>query len=103
MPLISINLNDCNFKGKLKEGSHYIDVKLLVNDKIDIKSCDFEHHENQAVNYELITNDIVWDLNSNNKYEPNLMIDNKMKIDFVILLITILFVLLSLCKDYLSL
>ena len=43
-------------------------MKLLVNDKIDIKSCDFEHHENQAVNYELITNDIVLDLNSNNKY-----------------------------------
>lgn len=55
-----IEINGCNFKGKLAKGSHYIDAKMHEKDKprFQIKSCHFEYDENNSVNIELV-NDLL--------------------------------------------
>ena len=51
-----IDVIDCNFKGKLINGAHYIDGKLNNKDspKINIKSCSFDYEINTSVNTKLI-------------------------------------------------
>lgn len=67
-----VEINDCKFKGKLKNGSHYIEGKLLRKDqpKLQIKSCQFDSDDN-SVNLELVNdlesfhNEMNVDLSSN--------------------------------------
>ena len=51
-----IDVIDCNFKGKLTNGAHYIDGKLNNKDspKVNIKSCSFDYEIDTSVNTELI-------------------------------------------------
>ncbi|KAK8871920.1 hypothetical protein M9Y10_007666 [Tritrichomonas musculus] len=53
----SIEVVDCDFKGKLKKGSHYIDGEINVKEKLHVSSCKFENDMNDAVSYNLIEND----------------------------------------------
>ena len=49
-----IEVKDCNFKGKLNKGSHYIDGNFLTKEKIQISSCNFENDVNNSVNFNSI-------------------------------------------------
>lgn len=49
-----IEIKECNFKGKLKKGFHYIDGKTINKDKLRIKDCLFEYDTNSSINTKLI-------------------------------------------------
>ena len=61
-----LKINDCEFKGKLEYGKHYIEGKLLKNEKpkLHIKSCKFDDDKN-SVNFELINEIEVNAISSN--------------------------------------
>lgn len=47
---------ECNFKGRLDKGSHYINGKVTAREspRLHVKWCKFEEVNNEAVNIELI-------------------------------------------------
>lgn len=53
-----VDIFDCEFKGKIKKGSHYIDGNFNNKEKLNVKSCKFESDENEAINIESINNAI---------------------------------------------
>lgn len=50
----NLDIIDCQFKGNLKKGFHYIDGKMLNKEKLRIKSCNFEIYKNNSLNIDLI-------------------------------------------------
>ena len=44
-----IELLDCEFKGKLKKGSNYINGKVTNKEKLNVKSCTFEDDASKAI------------------------------------------------------
>ena len=56
----NIQLKDCIFRGKLKKGSHYIEGKWPIKDKLKIISCKFENDfMNSAVNMNSLNDDEI--------------------------------------------
>ena len=58
-------INDCNFKGKLDKGSHYIEGKVLEKDKkkLQVKSCQFDSKSIDPINIELVNDFIEKEVN----------------------------------------
>ena len=49
-----VKLENCIFTGKLQNGAHYIDGELISKNspKLIVKSCKFDHNNNNAMNLE---------------------------------------------------
>ena len=90
-----LEILNCNFKGKLKKGAHYIDGILHEKESVRVESCSFESvNKDEAVNMEIIPESLSLELNSKASLNP--MLNKFWKVIFGALLIIALFSLIIL-------
>ena len=86
----SIEVVDCDFKGKLQKGSHYIDGEINVKEKIHVSSCNFENDVNDAVGYKLA-----------GKIRSKTMFNNSNCIIFTIITVSLMIMLIIIRYNFL--
>ena len=95
----SIEVMNCNFKGELKNKTHYIDTQLQNKKKLQIKSCIFENEDDNMVNFELINNELSMKLDNSIGFMKNVNIKYVFVSIMAILIVVIGFIIQSLNKN----
>ena len=82
-----LEIKNCEFKGKIKKGSHYIEGMLLEKESILMESCNFEDDANNIMNL-IFTNDLAFEMN------PKFMLNPILNKYWIIILGTVLIIAL---------
>lgn len=92
-----LEITSCNFKGKLKDGSHYIDGFLREPKNVLVNSCKFENEVKNAMNFNIITDSLEIEMNAKvGLNEANIYF--WIVIVFILVLSTTMFSLITLRK-----
>lgn len=82
-----LEITNCNFKGKLKDGSHYINGLLKEKNNVHVNSCNFESNDKNVLL--MINERLKFDIN--NEIELNKITFDLWKVTLVMAVLTALF------------